>query len=74
MLPKILAGHIINNIVSMYLTKRSYLVRGRVSFHVTARSTGMDVIEDVLAVIKEMMLPELDRIREENKKIKALWL
>ncbi len=31
----------------------------------------MDVIEGVRAAIKEMMLPELDRIREENKEIKA---
>lgn len=32
----------------------------------------MDVIEGVRAAIKEMMLPELDRIREENKEIKAI--
>ena len=32
----------------------------------------MDVIEGVRAAIKEMMLPELDRIREENKGIKAI--
>ncbi|MFH0995371.1 MAG: hypothetical protein V1844_07750 [Pseudomonadota bacterium] len=31
----------------------------------------MDVIEGVRAAIKEMMLPELDHIREENKEIKA---
>ena len=31
----------------------------------------MDMIEGVRAAIKEMMLPELDRIREESKEIKA---
>jgi chromosome segregation ATPase len=32
---------------------------------------NMDVIEGVRAAIKEKMLPELDRIREENKEIKS---
>ncbi len=31
----------------------------------------MDIIEGVRVAIKEMMLPELDRIREENKEVKA---
>jgi hypothetical protein len=32
----------------------------------------MDIIEGVRTAIKEMMLPELDRIREENQEIKAI--
>jgi transcription antitermination factor NusA-like protein len=31
----------------------------------------MDIIEGVRVAIKEMMIPELDRIREDNKEIKA---
>jgi len=31
----------------------------------------MDIIEGVRVAMKEMMLPELDRIREDNKEIKA---
>ncbi len=34
----------------------------------------MDIIENVRSAIKEMLLPEIDRIREGNKEIKAiLW-
>jgi len=32
----------------------------------------MDIIEGVRTAMKEMMLPELDRIREENQEIKAI--
>jgi len=32
----------------------------------------MDIIEGVRVAIKEMLLPELDRVREDNKEIKAI--
>jgi vacuolar-type H+-ATPase subunit I/STV1 len=35
------------------------------------RRKKMDIIEGVRVAMKEMMLPELDRIREDNKEIKA---
>ncbi|MGD9971459.1 MAG: hypothetical protein AB7S77_00205, partial [Desulfatirhabdiaceae bacterium] len=31
----------------------------------------MEMIDNVLSAIKEMMLPELDKIREENREIKT---
>ncbi len=48
------------------------MVRVRAS-SASARKKAMDVTEDVRTPIKEMMLPELDRIQKEDEEIKATF-